>query len=192
MYIATSNAHKVAEIRRILLALGVAADVQTPPRQLVVAETEDSFMGNALLKARAYANEFGEPALADDSGLCVAALNDLPGVLSARWAGRDATDAANVDLLLDQLNGLPNAERDARFVCAVALVHPDGREFSAEGIVNGEIVGAPRGKNGFGYDPIFKPRGYQVTTAEMPEDVKDSLSHRFHALKGLAARNAFD
>jgi XTP/dITP diphosphohydrolase len=189
---ATSNAHKVAEIRRILLALGVAADVQAPPRQLVVAETEDSFMGNALLKARAYANEFGEPALADDSGLCVAALNDLPGVLSARWAGRDATDAANLELLLDQLNGLPNAERDARFVCAVALVHPDGREFSAEGIVNGEIVGAPRGKNGFGYDPIFKPRGYQVTTAEMPEDVKDSLSHRFHALKGLAARNAFD
>jgi XTP/dITP diphosphohydrolase len=71
-------------------------------------------------------------------------------------------------------------------------VHPDGREFSAEGIVNGEIVGAPRGKNGFGYDPIFKARGCQVTTAEMPEEVKDSLSHRFHALKGLAARNAFD
>jgi len=181
----------VAEIRRILSVLGVTADVQAAPRQLEVAETESTFVGNALLKARAYAREFGEPAVADDSGLCVAALNDLPGVLSARWAGRDATDTKNVDLLLDQLSGLPSSNRDARFVCAVALVHPDGREFCADGIVSGEIVDAPRGQNGFGYDPVFMPTGHEVTTAQMSEELKDSLSHRFHALQELASRGAF-
>lgn len=182
----------MAEIRRILSVLGVRADVQAAPRQIEVAETESTFVGNALLKARAYAHEFGEPALADDSGLCVAALNDLPGVLSARWAGREATDTKNVDLLLDQLSGLPSAKRDARFVCAVALVHPDGREFCAEGIVSGEVVDAPRGQNGFGYDPVFMPTGHGVTTAQMSEELKDSLSHRFHALKELVARGAFN
>ena len=175
-----------------MAALGVQAEVKAAPRQLEVAETESTFVGNALLKARAYANEFGESALADDSGLCVTALNDLPGVLSARWAGRGATDARNVELLLDQLSGLPRASRDARFVCAVALVHPDGREFCAEGSVAGEIVDSPRGQNGFGYDPVFMPKGYEVTTAQMPEKLKDSLSHRFHALKDLASRGVFD
>lgn len=175
-----------------MASLGVSADVRAAPFQLEVAETDSSFIGNALLKARAYASEFGEPALADDSGLCVAALNDLPGVLSARWAGRNATDEKNVELLLDQLSGLPLAARDARFVCAVALVHPDGREFCAEGIVAGEIVESPRGQNGFGYDPVFVPVGHEVTTAEMPMELKDSLSHRFHALKELAARGAFN
>lgn len=181
---------------RILQALGAGVEVVTPPVKIVVPEVEASFMGNALLKARAYSAALSAPALADDSGLCVDALAGLPGVLSARWAGsgsdENERDEKNLALLLDQLAGLPGLSRGARFLCAVALVLPSGLEFCEEAEVRGRLIEAPRGKNGFGYDPIFVPTGFEVTTAEMSESQKDSVSHRGKALARLVERGVFN
>jgi XTP/dITP diphosphohydrolase len=128
----------------------------------------------------------GLPAVADDSGLCVDALSGMPGVLSARWAGRHGDDEANLRLVLGQLSDVPADERGAHFACAAALVLPSGAEHVVEGTVHGWLADAPRGSNGFGYDPIFVPEGDERTTAEMPAGEKDKISHRGKALRHLA------
>jgi XTP/dITP diphosphohydrolase len=189
--LATRNAHKVEEVRRILatydvvlVSLGEFADVPD------VAETGATFADNALLKAAAVSSATGLPAVADDSGLAVAALNGMPGVLSARWCGRHGDDAANLRLVLDQVADVPDERRGAAFVCAAAAVTPAGERLVVEGRVEGVVVREPRGSNGFGYDPIFVPVGEQRTTAEMSAEEKDAISHRGKAFRTLAPRLA--
>jgi XTP/dITP diphosphohydrolase len=187
--LATRNAHKLDELRRILAAHGLdidlrsVADFANAPE---VPETESTFAGNALLKARAICAATGLPAVADDSGLCVDALNGMPGILSARWAGGHGDDAANLRLVLDQLSDTPDTRRGAAFVCAAAVVLPDGTERAVEGSVDGSIIRERRGDGGFGYDPIFVPTGYALTFAQIPAAEKDAMSHRGRALQQLA------
>ena len=188
LVLATANPGKLAELARILaddhddVALSSLADFPGAPQ---VAETGATFADNALLKARAIAAFTGLPAVADDSGLCVDALNGMPGVLSARWSGRHGADEANLRLVLAQLSDVPDERRGAHFSCAAALVVPGG-EHVTEGIVTGRLIREPRGTNGFGYDPIFVPDGFDVTTAEMDPADKDKISHRGRALRALA------
>ena len=186
MVLATNNAHKLAELRRLVAAarpdvrvLGLA-DVPAYPEP---AETERTFEGNALIKARACVAVTGLPALADDSGLAVDVLNGMPGVRSARWSGAGATDAENNALLLRQLDDVPPAERTAHFACAVALVLPDGTEHVTTGRSDGVLLDAPAGDNGFGYDPLFVAAGRQLSNGQVDPEVKDATSHR-----GLAVR----
>ncbi len=186
--LATRNAGKVAELHRILSGVEVAG-LEAFPDAPEVPETELSFAGNALLKARAICAHTGLLAVADDSGLCVEALNGMPGVLSARWSGRfgDAAedkDRANLELLLDQLADVE--DRAAFFACAAVLVRPDGTEEVVEGRMQGHIIDAPRGTGGFGYDPIFVPNGETRTTAELTPAEKDAISHRGKAFRALA------
>jgi len=124
-------------------------------------------------------------AIADDSGLCVDALNGMPGILSARWAGAHGNDRANLDLVLAQISDVPDNRRGAAFHCAAAVATPDGDERVVEGVLEGSLIREPRGTNGFGYDPIFTPRGYVLTTAELTPDEKDAISHRGQALRAL-------
>jgi XTP/dITP diphosphohydrolase len=187
--LATHNPGKLAELRRILAASRVTvdvADLDEYPDMPEVAETGSTFEENALLKARAVAARTGLPAVADDSGLCADALNGMPGVLSARWSGRHGDDEANLRLLLAQLTDVPAGRRAAHFYCAAALVLPSGAEHVTEGAVYGWLTDAPRGTNGFGYDPIFVPDSAGVTTAEMSAEDKDAISHRGKALRALA------
>ncbi|MBA9007647.1 RdgB/HAM1 family non-canonical purine NTP pyrophosphatase [Thermomonospora cellulosilytica] len=188
--LATRNAGKIAELHRILDGFEVVGLGEYPDAP-EVPETESTFAGNALLKARAIAAHTGLPAVADDSGLCVDALNGMPGVLSARWSGRlgDATgdkDRANLDLVLDQLADVAPDRRGAHFACAAALVLPDGTERVVEGRMHGRLVDAPRGTGGFGYDPIFVPEGETRTAAELAPQEKDAISHRGKAFRALA------
>lgn len=183
--LATRNKGKVAELNRILGGLDVGG-LDEFPGAPDVPETEPTFEGNALLKARAIAAFTGLPAVADDSGLCVDALNGMPGVLSARWSGRFGAatgdrDTANLRLLLDQLSDVADEHRGAAFVCAAVLVTPDGTERCAEGRMHGTIIREPRGTNGFGYDPIFVPDGETRTNAELTPAEKDAISHRGRA-----------
>jgi XTP/dITP diphosphohydrolase len=190
--LATRNAHKVVELRRIVGVVGagsggielVGIDAVGPVPD--VAETGATFEENALLKAREVARATGLVAVADDSGLVVDALNGMPGVLSARWSGRDATDERNLRLVLDQLADVGDGRRGAAFVCAAAAATPDGRSVVADGRVDGTLVREPRGGNGFGYDPIFVPTGERRTTAEMSAEEKDAISHRGKAFRALA------
>jgi XTP/dITP diphosphohydrolase len=187
--LATRNPGKLAELRRILAAAGVSAavtDLDDVPGMPEVAETGRTFAENALLKARAVAAFTGLPAVADDSGLCVDVLNGMPGVLSARWSGSHGDDAANLRLLLGQLADVPAGGRGAQFVCVAALVLPAGGEHLAEGTVRGRLTCSPRGSNGFGYDPIFVPDGFEATTAQISAEEKDRISHRGKALRALA------
>jgi XTP/dITP diphosphohydrolase len=187
--LATRNPHKVGELREILTEAGVAVDLVAAsdfPDVPDVAETGDTFAANALLKARAVTAATGLPALADDSGLAVDALNGMPGIFSARWAGGHGDDRANLDLLLAQIVDVPDERRGARFVCAAALVLPDGRERVAEGVVEGVLLHERRGTGGFGYDPVFLPHGETRTTAEMPAAEKHAISHRGRAFRALA------
>jgi len=189
LVLGTRNRKKLAELRRILEATGVdvsVADLSEYPDMPEVAETGATFTENALLKARAVAGYTGRPAVAEDSGLCVDALNGMPGVLSARWAGRHGDDEANLRLVLAQLAGVPADRRSAHFAAVAALVLPSGPEHVTEGTVSGRITDAPRGTNGFGYDPIFVPDSAELTTAEMSEAAKDAISHRGRALRALA------
>jgi XTP/dITP diphosphohydrolase len=151
-----------------------------------VAETGLTFAENALLKAHAAARFTGLPAVADDSGLGIDALNGMPGVFSARWAGRHGDDKANLDLVLAQLSDIADPRRGAHFVCAAALALPDGREWVVEGRLDGNLTMSPRGSGGFGYDPIFVPEGSEITTAEMTPEDKDAISHRGRAFRALA------
>lgn len=187
--LATRNAHKVDELRRILSAYDVQlVSLSDYPDVADVPETGATFADNALLKARAVAVATGLVAIADDSGLSVDALNGMPGVLSARWAGRHGDDVANLQLVLGQIADVPEERRGAAFVCAAAAVAPGGREVVVEGRVEGRLVHAPRGHNGFGYDPIFTPIGETRTTAEMSAEEKDAISHRGIAFRALAPR----
>jgi XTP/dITP diphosphohydrolase len=189
LVLATRNPHKVRELRRILSEAGIGVDLvgmEAFPDVADVAETGTTFAENALLKARAVAAATGVAAVADDSGLCVDALGGMPGVLSARWAGRHGDDRANLDLVLAQLSDVPDERRTAHFVCAAALALPSGASRVAEGRLDGVLVRAPRGANGFGYDPIFVPDGDRRTTAEMSPAEKDAISHRGRAFRALA------
>ncbi len=189
LILATRNAKKLAELRRILQASNVDVGVtglSEYPEMPEVPETGATFTENALLKARAVVKHTGRPAVAEDSGLCIDALNGMPGVLSARWAGRHGDDEANLRLVLGQLADVPADRRAGHFACVAALVLPSGREHVTEGTVSGRITDAPRGTNGFGYDPIFVPAGSELTTAEMSPEAKDAISHRGRALRALA------
>ncbi|MDT7550282.1 MAG: XTP/dITP diphosphohydrolase [Actinomycetota bacterium] len=183
--LATRNAGKIAELQRILAPYGVEL-IGLDPDFEPAAETADSFAGNAIAKAREAAAHTGLPAVADDSGLAVDALNGMPGVLSARWAGRHGDDDANLDLMLGQIADVPAERRTARFVCAAAAVLPDGRELLVEEVLEGTIVDERRGTNGFGYDPVFVPLGSTQTTAELSSADKDAISHRGKAFRALA------
>jgi XTP/dITP diphosphohydrolase len=192
--LATRNAGKLLELHRILDAAGLDVELvgmDAFPDVADVVETGATFLDNALLKARAVYEATGLVAVADDSGLAVDALNGMPGVLSARWAGRHGDDKANLDLVLGQLTDVPDERRGAAFICAAAAVGPDGAQAVAEGLMEGALIREPRGSNGFGYDPIFVPYGFEVTTAEMSDADKDAISHRgkaFRAITPLLAR----
>jgi XTP/dITP diphosphohydrolase len=187
--LATRNSHKAIELRRILEELELEYELLTVadfPDAPEVEETESTFEGNALLKARALVKFTGLAAIADDSGLCVDALDGNPGVLSARWSGAsENVDQANLELVLEQIKDVPTESRGAKFVCAAVAVFPDGKELVAIGEMQGNLLTAPIGENGFGYDPIFVPTGYDVTTAQMPGNEKDAISHRGKALNQL-------
>ena len=188
--LATRNAGKLVELRRLCEGAGVEvlglADVPDFPE---APETGATFAENALAKARDAASATGLPSVADDSGLAVDALNGMPGVLSARWSGKHGDDLANLNLLLGQLGDVPDERRGGAFVCAAALVVPGGSGVDGETVVHGEwrgtIVRAPRGTNGFGYDPIFVPEGEERTSAELSPEEKDAASHRGLAFRAL-------
>jgi XTP/dITP diphosphohydrolase len=188
--LATRNAHKAEELDRILRSFGMDVELKTVdefPGAPEVEETENTFEGNALLKARALCAFTGLPAIADDSGICVDALEGNPGVLSARWSGAtENVDRANLDLVLDQIKDVADENRGAKFMCAAVAVFPDGTELVAIGQMPGSLLRAPAGENGFGYDPIFVPTGFTKTTAEMSPSEKDAISHRGIALQELA------
>ncbi len=180
--LASSNPGKLRELQSLLpseveVVSAAEAGVTLPP------ETGSTFAENALLKARAAAQQSGLIAIADDSGLEVDALGGEPGVRSARYAGPRASDADNIALLLKRLEGVPEGRRTARFRAVVALAAPDGSEFLGEGVLEGQIVLAPRGQGGFGYDPVFQPLGENRTVAEMTLEEKNRVSHRARALR---------
>lgn len=186
--IASHNQKKIEEMRRILEQASLEIEILGTdqfPDLADVEETGSTFAANAMLKAHYVSGATGLPAVADDSGLCVDALNGMPGILSARWAGQHGDDRANLELLLRQIAHIPRKRRGASFVCAVAYCEPGGREFIVEGSMNGEILDSPRGTHGFGYDPIFVPMGKSVTSAELTAQEKDAISHRGHALKAF-------
>src|SRR4029077_9704923 len=190
--LATRNAAKLRELARILGAEDHGEQIRLAgldefPGAPDVPETGATFEENGLLKARAIADYTGLPAVADDSGLCVDALNGMPGVLSARWAGRHGDDKANLELVLAQVTDVPDTRLGAQFVCAAALVvpGPNAREWVVTGQVEGRLIRAPRGSGGFGYDPIFLPDGFGETTAEMTAEAKDAISHRGRAFRAL-------
>jgi XTP/dITP diphosphohydrolase len=205
LVLATHNRGKLPELTRILGAAGVPVELTGLgdfPGAPDVRETGATFAENALLKARAIADFTGLPSVSDDSGLCVDALNGMPGVLSARWSGGHGDDEGNLRLVLGQLGDVPEERRGAHFACFAALVLPSGREHVSEGAVHGRLIDAPRGANGFGYDPIFVPDPAELTeagldggpgaplagltTAELDPAVKDRISHRGKALRSLA------
>lgn len=203
LVLATHNTKKVGELRAILAASGLVL----PDGGLVTSgdlgapePVEDgvTFAENALIKARAVCAETGLPAVADDSGLAVDVLGGAPGIFSARWAGKHGDDLANLELLLEQLGDVRPEHRQAGFVCAAALVTPDGREEVRLGEMRGVLATEPRGTNGFGYDPILVPdeagagagagagRGRRRTAAELDPDEKNAISHRGKAFRALA------
>jgi len=191
--LATHNAKKLDELKRILDPLVPGVEVLGLDDVTAYGEpdeTELTFEGNALIKARAALEATGLPALADDSGICVDALNLMPGVLSARWAGPAKDDAANNELLLAQLSGLPNSRRGAEFRCSVAFCAPGARPVVRRGVMRGRVIKEQRGSGGFGYDVLFVPDGHKHTTAEMPAKLKDELSHRGKALRAIAPQVA--
>jgi XTP/dITP diphosphohydrolase len=199
IFLASANAKKILEMQRILAehvpgieVLGIGdVDGYVEP-----VEDQPTFEGNALLKARAGVAATGLPAVADDSGLCVDALNGMPGVLSARWSGSSKAveggrDARNNELLLDQLHDVPDERRGAHFTCAVAWVMPDGRERVVEGRMDGRIIREVRGSGGFGYD-VVEHDAEDLTSAELGPGEKDLISHRGRALRELAPYVAAD
>lgn len=190
--LATTNAGKIRELRDILADAALPIELvglEEFPQIGEVAETGLTFAENALLKAHAVARGSGLPAIADDSGLCVDALNGMPGVFSARWSGvradRATKDKANLDLLLAQLADVPEGRRGAHFACAAALALPTGEEHVVEGAMHGSLLFEPRGAGGFGYDPIFVPEGYDRTNAELSPAEKNAISHRGRAFRAL-------
>jgi XTP/dITP diphosphohydrolase len=192
IFLASRNTKKLAEMQRILgahLSDLVVRGLDDVAAYDEPVEDQPTFEGNALLKARAGLAATGLPSLADDSGLCVDALNGMPGVLSARWSGLPKSDDRNNELLLQQLADVPDDRRAAHFASAVAFCHPDGTELVVEGRMPGRIIREQRGDNGFGYDVVFvadETGPPERTTAELPSDEKDAISHRGHALREIA------
>lgn len=189
--IATHNDHKVGEILAILASHlpGLAREDIASAKDLgAPSPVEDgvTFAENALIKARALASTSGLPAIADDSGIAVDVMGGAPGIFSARWAGKNASDAANLQLLLEQLSDVKDPHRAARFVCAAVLVLPDGTEIVEIGEMPGRLAAEPAGEGGFGYDPIFIPEGHDVTSAELSPEDKNAISHRGAAFRALA------
>jgi XTP/dITP diphosphohydrolase len=195
IFLASRNPKKLAEMARILgehlpgvevLGLDDVAGYEEP------VEDQPDFSGNALLKARAGVAATGLPSLADDSGLCVDALNGMPGVLSARWSGGEKDDDRNNRLLLAQLADVPDERRGAEFRCAIAFCHDDGSggllEHVVEGVMPGRVIRETRGTGGFGYDVVFVPddQAGELTSAEMTPEDKDAISHRGRALREIA------
>ena len=188
LVLATRNAKKLAELDRLLAGAGLDVEIlgsdafgDLPE----IEETGSTFAENSLIKARAVSTHTGLIAIADDSGLCVDALDGQPGIYSARWAGQGATDESNLDLVLEQIRDIEPARRTAHFACAAALVLPSGEEYVVQGQVNGVLLTQRRGVGGFGYDPIFLPDGFDATTAEMTPEQKDAISHRGQAMRAL-------
>ncbi len=194
VFLASRNAGKLAEMARILAPLvpGVRVlGLDDVPDYDEPVEDRPDFAGNALLKARAGLAATGLPTLADDSGLCVDALNGMPGVLSARWSGPPKSDERNNRLLLDQLHDVPDERRGAHFTCVVAFCHPDGTELLVEGRMAGRVLRATRGSGGFGYDVLFAAVEHpDLTTAELDPATKDAVSHRGRALREIAPQVA--
>jgi XTP/dITP diphosphohydrolase len=189
--VATRNAHKLREIARICAGWPVDWVTVTnhDPRAFPdVDEHGETYLENALLKARAVAAALEMPALADDSGIEVDALGGRPGPRSARFAGEGASDEQNLDALVGVLRGIPAGGRTARYRCVAALSQPDGVEVNEEGLCEGSLIDVPRGARGFGYDPIFVPAGWDATMAELSEEHKDRISHRGRALRALRER----
>lgn len=184
--IASKNAGKIAEFQRILSEVGISVitDIDFPD----VAETGSTFEENAILKARAVSSFTNLPALADDSGLSVEALNGAPGIFSARYSGRHGDDVANISRLLEDLKGVLDENRRAKFVAVLALVTPDGRELLVRGELEGKLRNQPTGTNGFGYDPIFEPENSNRTLGELSPSEKDAISHRSKALRDLTPK----
>ena len=186
LIVATGNQGKLREFREILQAQGGALGTLADVPDVVLPDEGAEYEPNAIAKARAVAEQAGIAAVADDSGLEVDGLDGAPGPLSARYGGPGLDDAGRVSHLLSELSAKPGAARTARFVCVAALATPDGRVITARGVCEGEILDAPCGGGGFGYDPVFKPLGHAVTMAELPVEQKNSLSHRGRALAALA------
>jgi len=190
LVIATRNAGKIAEFRRILDAISQGAvelvGLGEFKNLVDVEETGATFEENALLKARYTAKMTGLPSISDDSGLCIDALGGAPGIFSARWAGAHGNDKANLEKVLEDLENVPDEERGAHFICATALVMPDGREVVKEERFEGNILRSPIGDQGFGYDPIFSPLGMEISSAQMSAEEKDAVSHRGKSLRAIA------
>ena len=186
LVLATRNAKKLGEMQEILAAAGLDVTLEPVPDSAPeVVEDGLTFAQNAVKKARSAADATGLAAVADDSGLCVDALNEMPGILSARWAGSGKDDAANLALVLDQVSDVPDSHLGAHFACAMAIALPGGEERVVEGRVDGTLVREPRGDGGFGYDPIFLPEDSDLTTAEMSAAEKHAISHRGRAIRAL-------
>lgn len=190
LLLATRNQGKIVEFRRILDAIAPGeielVGLDQFPNLHDVDETGTTFQENALLKAREMSEATGLPAIADDSGLCVDALNGDPGIYSARWAGEHGNDRANLEKVLDQLKDVPDEKRTGYFICVAALYLPSGFTHCEEGRFLGKILRSPVGENGFGYDPIFQPDGLSISSAQMSAEEKDAMSHRGKALRAIA------
>ena len=189
--LATRNRGKLAELREMVAAALPGVDVERLVVDAATAGAPDvvedgtTFEANALLKARSAAAATGLVAVADDSGLAVDVLGGAPGIFSARWSGRHGDDEANMRLLLAQLSDVPDAHRGARFVCAAALVTPDGREHVETGRLAGTLLREPVGDGGFGYDPVLRPEGSDRSVAQLSRAEKNAVSHRGHAMRAL-------
>jgi len=193
LVVATGNPGKLRELQALLAGLPARVCSLDGLPAVAFPEEGDDYRANAVAKARAVAEQLGEHALADDSGLEVEALDGRPGPRSARYGGPGLDDAGRVARLLDELDGVPEERRRARFVCVAAWVDPAGRVEVAEGVCPGRILAAPRGTGGFGYDPVFLPDGHTRTMAELGAAEKEALSHRGAAVRRLlpVLREAF-
>jgi len=184
--VATQNKGKLKEIRRVMQSVGIEVEGMDHYSGLVPAiEDGETFAANAQKKAQAIVEQTGKPCLADDSGLAVEALHGRPGVYSARYAGEEATDQDNNDLLLKEMAQVPDGQRQAAFCCVMALCFPDGKCLLFEGRLEGKILRAEQGAGGFGYDPLFQVGDSSCSLAEISLDEKNSISHRGQALKQL-------
>ncbi len=185
--LASKNQHKAEEIKAILGEnFNVITQTDAKAGHIEVIEDGKTFEENAIKKAETILKATGKPVIADDSGLCVDFLDGAPGIYTARYAGENATDDENIDKLLDALRDVPFEKRTARFVCVIAFASPDEETITFRGECNGRIGFERQGENGFGYDPIFIPDGYECSIAEVSSDTKNSISHRGNALKKFA------
>jgi len=190
LLLATRNKGKIEEFRRILEAQAPGeielVGLEQYPDLHDVVEDGKTFTENALKKAREMCEGSGIPAIADDSGLCVDFLDGAPGIFSARWAGSHGDDTANTAKVLEQMKDVPDEKRGAHFTCVAALYLPDGRSHCEEAEFHGSLLRAPVGDQGFGYDPIFRPQGHTISSAEMSAHEKDAISHRGKSLRAIA------